>query len=91
MSALNQWRPDGEPGEWLRRRIESGICGMVSQSERQKFEDDILVEKVRKLEAAVRELTEENEEKKFSVEELSILLDMDIDEIRDILRLTGDA
>ena len=64
---------------------------MVSQSERQKFEDDILVEKVRKLEAAVRELTEENEEKKFSVEELSILLDMDIDEIRDILRLTGDA
>ena len=91
MSALNQWRPDGEPGECLRRRIESGICGIVSQSERQKFEDDILVEKVRKLEAAVRELTEENEEKKFSVEELSILLDMDIDEIRDILRLTGDA
>ncbi len=39
----------------------------------------------------MRELTEENEEKKFSVEELSILLDMDIDEIRDILRLTGDA
>ena len=64
---------------------------MVSQSERQKLEDDILVEKVRKLEAAVRELTEENEEKKFSVEELSILLDMDTDEIRDILRLTGDA
>ena len=91
MSALNQWRPDGEPGEWLRRQIEAGICGMVSQSERQKFEDDILVEKVRKLEAAVRELTEENEEKKFSVEELSILLDMDTDEIRDILRLTGDA
>ena len=49
------------------------------------------MEKVRRLEAAVRELTEENEEKKFSVEELSILLDMDIDEIRDILRLTGDA
>lgn len=91
MSALNQWRPDGEPGEWLRRQIEVGICGMVSQSERQKLEDDILVEKVRKLEAAVRELTEENEEKKFSVEELSILLDMDTDEIRDILRLTGDA
>ena len=47
------------------------------------------MEKVRKLEAAVRELSEEGE-KKFSLEELAVLLDMDVDEIRDVLRLTGD-
>ena len=47
------------------------------------------MEKVRKLEAAVRELSE-GEEKKFSLEELAILLNMDVDEIRDVLRLTGD-
>ena len=45
-----------------------------------------------KLEAAVRELTEdeEDESSKFSVEELAIILDMDEEEIRDVLRLTGD-
>ena len=46
----------------------------------------------RHLEAAVRELTEdeEDESSKFSVEELAIILDMDEEEIRDVLRLTGD-
>ena len=53
---------------------------------------DYLVAKVEKLEAAVRELTEdeEDESSKFSVEELAIILDMDEEEIRDVLRLTGD-
>ena len=50
------------------------------------------MEKVEKLEAAVRELTEDEDEEssKFSVEELAIILDMDEEEIRDVLRLTGD-
>ena len=41
---------------------------------------------------SVRELTEddEDEKSKFSVEELAIILDMDVEEIRDVLRLTGD-
>ena len=58
----------------------------------EEFEDDYLVAKVEKLEAAVRELTEdeEDESSKFSVEELAIILDMDEEEIRDVLRLTGD-
>ena len=45
----------------------------------QKFQDDYLVEKVRKLEAAIREIAGE-EEQKFSVEELSAYLDMDEEE-----------
>ena len=59
---------------------------------RHLIEDDYLVAKVEKLEAAVRELTEdeEDESSKFSVEELAIILDMDEEEIRDVLRLTGD-
>ena len=46
---------------------------------------------IEKLEAAVRELTEDEDEEssKFSVEELAIILDMDEEEIRDVLRLTG--
>ena len=33
---------------------------------------------------------EDDENSKFSVEELAIILDMDEEEIRDVLRLTGD-
>ena len=56
------------------------------------IEDDYLVAKVEKLESAVRELTEgdDDESAKFSIEELAIILDMDVEEIRDVLRLTGD-
>ena len=48
--------------------------------------------KVEKLESAVRELTEgdDDESAKFSIGELAIILDMDVEEIRDVLRLTGD-
>ena len=48
--------------------------------------------KVEKLEEAVRDLSEDEEgqETKFSIDELAIILDMDAEEIRDVLRLTGD-
>ena len=47
------------------------------------------MERVRSLEARVRELTEDDEIK-YSVEELSAFLDMDAEEIQDILKLTGE-
>ena len=54
--------------------------------------DVSLVAKVEKLDNAIRELTEDEEdgELKFSVGELAVILDMDAEEIRDVLRLTGD-
>ena len=65
---------------------------MLQENSRRKFEDDCLVAKVENLESAVRELTEDEdgEEPQFSVEELAIILDMDVEEIRGVLRLTGD-
>ena len=78
--------------KWLLGRIRAGILRAIEEQTQKKFEDDYLVAKVEKLEAAVRELTEddEDEKSKFSVEELAIILDMDVEEIRDVLRLTGD-
>ena len=47
--------------------------------------------RVEKLESAVRELNDDEDDKNaFSIEELAIILDMKVDEIRDVLRLTGD-
>lgn len=77
--------------EAVRGMILNGIKEALQEREQEKFQDDCLVAKVSSLEAAVKELTEDDEEeKKFSIEELSIILDMDTEEIRDVLRLTGD-
>ncbi len=89
MTVLQNWKPEGEPEIWIEREIRRGLLQSVQEKEEQSYRDEVLVEKVRKLEAAVRELSE-GEEKKFSLEELAILLNMDVDEIRDVLRLTGD-
>ena len=70
--------------------IQEGIGKAISQQEQTKFQDDCLVAKVQKLESAVRDLSEDDGETKFTVNELAIILDMDVEEIQDILRLTGD-
>ena len=44
---------------------------------------------MRNLEAKVKELTED-EDVKYSVEELAAFLDMDVEEMESVLRLTGD-
>ncbi len=92
LMALGEEEPAQKDEAWLLGRIRAGIRNAVEEQTQRKFEDDYLVAKVEKLESAVRELTEDedDESSKFSIEELAIILDMDEDEIRDILRLTGD-
>ena len=90
--ALGEEEPAQKDETWLLGRIRAGIRHAIEEQTQRKFEDDYLVAKVEKLEAAVRELTEDEDEEssKFSVEELAIILDMDEEEIRDLLRRTGD-
>lgn len=91
LTALDSGKERPLDEEKLFSQIRKGIEYAVHQQEQRKFEDDCLVAKVQKLETAVRELTEdEEEENKFTVNELAIILDMDVEEIQDILRLTGD-
>ena len=68
-----------------------GILQVIEEQTQVKFADDSLVARVEKLESAVRELNDDEDDKNaFSIDELAIILDMKVDEIRDILRLTGD-
>lgn len=92
LMALAQPEEDADE-EWIKKEIRAGIIRAIEEQTERKFSDDCLVAKVEKLESAVRELSddEEDEESKFSIGELAIILDMDADEIRDVLRLTGDA
>lgn len=83
-----QMRDEG----WLKEEVKKGIIKACEEQSRRKFEDDSLVARVEKLENAVRELSEDEEdgESAFSIGELAVILDMDVEKIRDTLRLTGD-
>lgn len=69
--------------------IRNAILFMVEQQTDQKQRDNILVEKVRDLETKIKELLDDDDVK-YSVEELAAFLDMEVDEIQAVLHLTGD-
>lgn len=89
LTALEHLSEQENPDEWLIREIESTMKLFIEEQTQQKKEDNILVEKVRDLEKKVKELTED-EDVKYSVEELAAFLDMDLEEMESVLRLTGD-
>lgn len=89
LTALNRLSEQDNPDKWIIKEIESTIKLFIEEQTQQKKEDHILVEKVRDLEKKVKELTED-EDVKYSVEELATFLDMDVEEMESVLRLTGD-
>lgn len=89
LMALERAAEQEEIHTWLVNEIRSTIRLFLEEQNQQKKEDDILVEKVRNLEARVKELTED-EDVKYSLEELAVFLDMDVEEMESVLRLTGD-
>lgn len=79
------------PEQEITKLLRKGVKEAANAADEQNFEDDCLVAKVQNLDSVMKELTDGDEgEPKFSVEELAIMLDMDIDEMKDIIRLTGD-
>lgn len=82
--------PQEDADAWVQEMIVLGMKEWIALQAEQKLQDEYMVEKVKKLEAAIRELSDDDNQK-FSVEELSSYLDMDEDEIRDILSLAGEA
>lgn len=76
--------------EELEKHLRKGVKEAADCQDEQKFGDDYLVAKVQNLDNVMKDLTEEDGgDPKFSVEELAIMLDMDIDEMKDVIRLTG--
>ena len=90
LTALSDPEAEHKDDAWLRLQLRKGIIAAIEDQTQQKFQDDCLIAKVEKLEAAVKELTDDDGENRFTIDELAVILDMNVDEIRDILRLTGD-
>ncbi len=92
LSALELPEPPVKDDTWLRAEMRRGVMQAIEEQTQRRFEDDCLVARVEKLESAIRELTEDEEDGtgKFSIAELAVILDMDIEEMQDVLRLTGE-
>ena len=89
MMAVEELEGEANPQDYIEEQIREALQAMAQEHVGRKRQDDYLVAKVERLEYAVRELTEDVGEK-FSIEELSAFLDMEAEEIRDVLRLTGE-
>ena len=90
LTALSDPETERKDDAWLRLQLRKGIIAAIEEQTQKKFQDDCLVAKVEKLENAVKDLTDDDGENRFTIDELAVILDMNVDEIRDILRLTGD-
>lgn len=90
LTALSDPETERKDDAWLRLQLRKGIIAAIEDQTQQKFQDDCLVAQVEKLESAVKDLTDDDGENRFTIDELAVILDMNVDEIRDILRLTGD-
>ena len=90
LTVLSDPEPQHKDDAWLRLQLRKGIISAIEEQTQQKFQDDCLIAKVEKLESAVKDLTDDDGENRFTIDELAVILDMNVDEIRDILRLTGD-
>lgn len=90
LTALSDPETEHKDDAWLRLQLRKGIIAAIEDQTQQKFQDDCLVAKVEKLESAVKDLADDDGENRFTIDELAVILDMKVDEIRDILRLTGD-
>ena len=90
LTALSDPETERKDDAWLRLQLRKGIIAAIEEQTQQKFQDECLVTKVEKLESAVKDLTDDDGENRFTIDELAVILDMKVDEIRDILRLTGD-
>lgn len=82
--------PEDNRDVWVKEGIRNRMKAWISEQMEEKEKDNLLVEKVRNLEQAIKDLSDEDDAK-FSVEELSMFLDMKEEEIRAVLSLTSEG
>lgn len=90
LTAPAEEMPEEGADEWMKEQIRRGMELWLDEQAEQKLRDESMVERVRKLEAAIRELSDDDNQK-FSIEELSAYLEMNEEEIRAVLNLPGEG
>lgn len=83
---------DGETTalSYLRQEIESAVVQALEEQQTEKQAGDLLAGRLNELRDGIKKLTDELE-RKVSIEELSVFLDMPVEEIEDLLKIAGEG
>ena len=81
---------DMTPLDYLRQEIRTSISQALEEQQTERHAGDLLAERLNHLRDGIKELSDELG-RKISVEELSMFLDMPVEEIEDLLKLAGEG
>ena len=81
---------DMTPLDYLRQEIRTSISQALEEQQTERQAGDLLAERLNHLRDGIKELSEDLG-RKISVEELSMFMDMPVEEIEDLLKLAGEG
>lgn len=75
---------------YLKQEIESVVVQALEEQQTERQAGDLLAGRLNELRDGIKKLTDELE-RKVSIEELSVFLDMPVEEIEDLLKIAGEG
>ena len=81
---------DMTPLDYLRQEIRTSISQALEEQQTERQAGDLLAERLNHLRDGIKELSEDLG-RKISVEELSMFMDMPVEDIEDLLKLAGEG
>ena len=84
-------RPEGMTAlDYLKEEIRTAVSQALEDQQVEQQAGDLLAERLNHLSDGIRKLSDELE-RKVSLEELSMFMDMPVEEIEDLLKLAGEG
>ena len=84
-------RPEGMTAlDYLKQEIRTAVSQALEEQQTEQQAGDLLAERLNHLGDGIRKLSDELE-RKVSLEELSIFMEMPVEEIEDLLKLAGEG
>ena len=84
-------RAEGQTAlDYLKQEIRSAVSAALEEQQTERQAGDLLAERLNHLSDGIKKLSDELE-RKVSLEELSVFMDMPVEEIEDLLKLAGEG
>ena len=90
MENIGLREPGSSPLQYLRQEICHAIAQAVEDDKAEKEAGSLIAERLNHLRDEIKKLTDELE-RKVSVEELALYMDMPVEEVEDLLKLAGET
>ena len=84
-------RAEGQTAlDYLKQEIRSAVSAALEEQQTERQAGDLLAERLNHLSDGIKKLSDDLE-RKVSLEELSVFMDMPVEEIEDLLKLAGEG